>query len=49
MEKKTYSLLKDKYHDKSIELFWNEVISREIVNYILKKKDCFYKPTESLF
>jgi len=43
MEKKTYSLLKDKYHDKSIELFWNEVISREIVNYILKKKDCFYK------
>jgi len=43
MEKKLYSLLKDKYHDKSIELFFNEIISSEIAKYILKKKDYFYR------
>lgn len=43
MEKKLYSLLIDKYHDKSIELFLNEIISSEITNYILKKKGSFYK------
>jgi RNA-directed DNA polymerase len=43
MEKKLYSLLKDKYQNRSIELFLNEIISSEIVNYVLKKKDYFYR------
>lgn len=43
MEKKLYSLLKAKYHNKSIELFFNEIISSEIGNYIIKKKDYFYR------